>query len=450
MRRLGYRVVDRVIEHLATLREQPAIGPHDRAHLMSALGGAVPAGAGDIEEAIDLLADVALASMQHGDHPRYFARVPGPAAFPAILGDWLATGMQSMAASWGGGAGPTTVELIVVEWLRELLGLPEGSEGILQSGGSMANLTALLAAIGDRSDAVVYCSDQTHSSLIRAFDIIGIPRERVHVVPSDHQQRLPLDIVRALIADDLRAGWRPAVLIGNAGTTNTGAVDPLDELADLRDELGCWLHVDGAYGAPAAMTSRSWGLFVGLDRADSVVIDPHKWLFQPYDIACVLVTRPGRLEATFTLNPEYLRDVTAAAGEVDLRNRGPELSRRGRALKLWLTFHTYGWAALQEAIERGVSLAEFAEAEIRQGDRWTLTTPAQLGIVTFAGTQAGDREHYEAAKRLTESGIAALTTTTVSGRSVFRLCTINPETTPRDIVATLDALWHHLLAGQST
>ena len=416
------------------------MGLADARDLRRQLGGEIPEHPGSIERAMDLLADVALSAMQHGEHPRYFARVPGPASFPAILGDWLATGMQSMAASWGGGAGPTTVELVVVEWLRQLIGLPSGTEGILQSGGSMANLTALLVGIGDRDDAVVYCSDQTHSSVIRAFGILGIPAERVRVIASDEDLRLPMREVRRHVVADRDVGLRPAILVANAGTTNTGAVDPLEELADLRDEFGCWLHVDGAYGGPAAITAVAAPLFSGLARADSVVLDPHKWLFQPYDIACVLVTRPGALDARFTMNPEYLRNVTADDGEVDLRNRGPELSRRGRALKIWLTFHAYGITRLRVAIEAGILMAEYAEGLLKRDARWQVTTGAQLGIVTFAWADGSDADHYAGAAELTDSGYAALTTTTIRGRTVFRMCIINPDTTQEDVSGTLDRL----------
>ena len=194
-----------------------------------------------------------------------------------------------------------------------------------------------------------------------------------------------------------------------------------------------WLHVDGAYGAPAALCDPGRRALDGLQLADSLVLDGHKWLFQPYDIGCLLVRDPGVLELAFTMNPAYLRDVT---GGVDQRNRGLELSRRSRALKLWLTLRAYGADAIAAAIERGIRLAEYAEQRLREDPRWEVVTPAQLGIVTFAA----DGDLALAARRVTEDGFAALTTTTLHGRSVLRLCVINPATTYDDIDGTIERL----------
>jgi glutamate/tyrosine decarboxylase-like PLP-dependent enzyme len=229
------------------------------------------------------------------------------------------------------------------------------------------------------------------------------------------------------------------LIVASAGTTNTGSVDPLTDLADLCAAEGLWFHVDGAYGAPAALTEAGRSLLAGMERADSLVVDPHKWLFQPYDLGCVLVRRPGALERAFTMNPEYLKDVQAAdAGEVDFRNRSLELTRRSRAIKLWLTFRTYGLERIQAAIASGIELAEIAERLIHENPQtWELVTPAQLGIVTFARCGSGKREHDAAAQRLTDSGFATVTSTMLKGRSALRLCTINPLTTEDDLRETL-------------
>jgi glutamate/tyrosine decarboxylase-like PLP-dependent enzyme len=426
LRRLAHWVVDRVVDHLIHGDDGPALAAGSPETMQAALGGPVPTAPGDAEEAMQALVDVALATMQHVDHRRFFTRVPSPAAAPAILGDWLATGFQSIAASWGGGAGPTTVELVVVEWLRELLGMPEGTAGVVLSGGSMANLTGLLTArheLGD--DVVVIVSDQTHSSIGRGLAATGF--DRVRVLPTGDRLRLTFDQVAEAVEDG-----QPSIVVATAGTTNTGAVDPLEELADLCEAKGLWLHVDGAYGAPAHLARP----IPGLGRADSLVLDPHKWLFQPYDIGVLLVRRPGALERTFTMNPEYLADIVAGTGEVDLRNRSLELSRRGRAIKLWLTFRTYGADRIAEAIEQGLQNAERAEQLLEEGG-WEVVTPAQLGIVTFAKKDASADAHVKAAAAITESGYAAVSTTTLTGRVVLRLCTINPRTTEQDLRETI-------------
>lgn len=440
MRTLGYWVVDRVIEHLESLPDGPAIREGSPAELWEALGGQVPEEGGSAQEALRTLADVALSHMQHGDHPRYFARVPGPSSYPGVLADWLATGFNAIAASWGGGSGPATVELVTLGWLRELLGLPEGTEGVMTSGGSLANLTALAAARAAVGPGVCYLSDQAHSSIPRALRTLGFPPEHVRVLRSDERLRLPLDDLLAAVEADAAAGERPGFVVATAGTTNSGAVDPLCEIADLCSAKGLWFHIDGAYGAAAALCDAGRRVLAGMERADSLVLDPHKWLFQPYDLGCVFVSRRGALEQAFRMTPDYLADVAGVAGEVNLRDRGLELTRRARGLKLWLTFRTYGLARLRVAIRHGMAAAEYAQRLVAADERWEVVTPAQLGIVTFALRGCDYAEHKARADALAEEGFAVLTTTRLHGRPVLRLCTINPRTSLQDIAATLERL----------
>jgi aromatic-L-amino-acid/L-tryptophan decarboxylase len=440
MRRLGYWVVDQVVEHFQSGADGPAVRTSSPVELRAALGGEVPTEPGDPMAAMQLLVDVALANMQHGDHPRYFSRVPGPASFAGVLGEWLGTGFNAIAASWKGGSGPATVELVVLDWLRSLLGMPEGSEGVLASGGSLANTTALAAARQAAGDGVAYLSDQTHSSIARGLLAMGFAPEMVRVIGTGDDLRLTADLVAAQLAGDRAAGRRPGFVVATAGTTNTGAVDDLIGLADLCAAEGMWFHVDGAYGAPAALCDRGRSVLTGIERADSLVLDPHKWLFQPYDVGCLLVRRPGVLDATFHMTPEYLLDVRGETAEVDFRNRSLELSRRSRALKIWLTFHTYGLDRISAAIEHGILLAEAAERMLAADARFELVTPAQLGIVTFELRGASHEQHTARAEALGRDGYAAVTTTRLHRRSVLRLCTINARTTEHDIANTLERL----------
>jgi aromatic-L-amino-acid decarboxylase len=440
MRRLGHWLVDRVVDHFEHGGEGPAIRTGTPEELNSALGGPPPREPGDPLGEMRTLVDVALANMQHGDHPRYFARVPGPSSFAGVLGDWLGTGFNAIATSWAGGSGPATVELVVLEWLRSLLGLPEETEGVIVSGGSLASLTGLVAARQATGPGVAYLSDQTHASIGRALLAIGFGPGEVRVLPTDGDLLLTVGAVEAAVAEDRRRGLRPGFVVATAGSVNTGAVDPLGPLADLCEREGLWLHVDGAYGAAAALCEAGREALAGLERADSLVLDPHKWLFQPYDAGCLFVRRPGALEAAFDLTPEYLADTTAASGEVDFRDRGLELTRRSRALKLWLTFRTYGVERIGEAIARGIALAEHAQRELEADDRWRVVTPARLGIVTFELVGAAPGEHAARAAALARDGYAAVTSTELRGRSVLRLCTINPRTTEADVSSTLERL----------
>jgi len=231
------------------------------------------------------------------------------------------------------------------------------------------------------------------------------------------------------------------MVVGNAGTTNTGAVDPLPELAALARAEDLWFHVDGAYGAPAALTAQGALELAGMELADSLVIDPHKWLFQPYDCGVVLVRHPGALERAFAMSPEYLKDVMGSEDRVDLFNRSLELSRKTRALKLWLTFKTHGVTRIAAAIQAGMDIAERAQAMVQaQAGIWELVTPAQLGILTFARRGAGPQDHARLVAQLTDEGWATLSSTTIMGRAVLRLCTLNPLTTESDLSGTLQRL----------
>lgn len=440
MRELGYWVVDRVVEHHQRGADGPAIRTGDAAQLHRLLGGSVPEEPGDPRLALQTLVDVALSHMQHGDHPRYLARVPGPSSFAGVLADWLGTGFNALATSWGGGSGPATVELVVLDWLRRLLGLPDGTDGILVSGGSLSNMTALTAARHACGPGVAYLSDQTHSSVRRGLLALGFAPDEIRVLASDQGYRLRAETVAQAVRADRGGGRRPGFVVATAGTTNTGAVDDLPGLAALCRDEDLWLHVDGAYGAPAALCAAGRRALGGLELADSLVLDPHKWLFAPYDAGVVLVRRPGLLERAFSMRPEYLADVQSATGEVDFGNRGLELSRRARALKLWMIFRTHGARAIGEAIERGIRLAEHAQALIDGDPRWRCVTPAQLGIVTFAGAGWAPEEHGARVARLTADGWAAVTSTRLRGTPVLRLCTINPRTTEDELAETLERL----------
>lgn len=442
MRSLGYAIVDRTIAHLTDLDLLPAIREGDPQALRATLGGAIPTMPHDLAEDLHTLADVALAYQQHGDHPRYFARVAGPSSFPGILADWLGTGLQSVAASWGGGSGPTTVELVALEWLRDSLGLAADSEGILLSGGSMANINGLVVARQMQGPGVVYLSDQTHASIPRGLRAMGQLDDAIRVVDTDERLRLSPSALRAAIAADRAAGLRPAIVIATAGTTNTGAVDELPVIAEICEDEGLWLHVDGAFGGAAALSARGRAAMPGLEHADSFVTDPHKWLFQPYDIACLFVRNPGALEQTFAMHPEYLADLRSE--HIDLHNRSLELTRRSRALKLWLTFRAYGLPTLQQAVDRGIALGEYAQRFIEDDARLEIITPAQLGIVTFAGRDHSDADHRDAIAQLNAEGFAAASSTVLRGRTVFRLCIINPRTTVDDIEGTVTRLANYL------
>ncbi|HUP20768.1 MAG TPA: aminotransferase class I/II-fold pyridoxal phosphate-dependent enzyme [Gemmatimonadota bacterium] len=449
MRALGHHVVDLLVDHQVGLRDQPAGARADRATLEARLREPAPETGSDPEAVVARLERDVLSAMGRVHHPRFFAFVPSPSNFVSVLGDTLAAGYNVFAGTWFESSGPAMLELVVLDWLREWCGLPESTEGLFTSGGSAANLTALAVARRARLDdrvegAVAYASDQTHSAVGRALRVLGFAPDQLRTVPSDARFRLPVEPLRAAIEADRAAGRRPFCVVASAGTTNTGAVDPLDELADLCRDEGLWLHADAAYGGAAVLSERGRAALAGIERVDSLALDPHKWLFQPYEIGCALVREGGLLGETFHVLPDYLRDVEARAGEVNFADRGIQLTRSFRALKLWLSIQVFGLAAFREAVERGISNAETAEAILRESGAWEIVTPAGLGVVTFRW-RAEDADTAERATAgLVEAaqadGFTLVSSTRLRGRTVLRLCPINPRTTDEDLLESIGRL----------
>ena len=445
MREIGYRVVDRLVEHLSTLPSQPVGAKGDPVALLAALNEPAPEHGLEFEAVLEQLECDVLRNTMHVNHPRFFAYVPGPSNFVSVMADALISGYNVFAGTWISGSGPAAVELAVIEWLRTACGFPNGAGGLFVSGGTMANLTALAVArhvaLGDRLDgATVYYSDQAHSSLEKALRVLGLPSENARKIACDADFRLSvLDLERA-IEKDRAAGKRPFCVIASAGTTNTGAIDPLRELSRLCKDQGLWLHVDGAYGAAAVICDRGREQLAGLELADSLSLDPHKWLFQPFETGCVLVRDLVQLRDTFLILPEYLRDTQQYSAEFNFTDHGLQLTRGFRALKLWMSIKVFGMAAFRAAVERGFALAEFTEARLRKMPGWEIVTPAQMGIVCFRYTGADDAAHFRLVQSILKDGFALITSTVLQGRTVLRTCTINPRTTEADIEETLGRL----------
>ena len=316
MRELGYRVVDLIVDHFSRLPEKPVGRKGDPAVLRPAFLKPPPDQAVPADEILACMERDVLSNIMNVCHPRFFAFVPSPSNFVSVMGDALAAGFNVFNGSWLGGSGPAAMELAVIAWFRGWCGFPEGAGGLFVSGGSMANLTALVAArhtqLNDHVEgAVIYYSDQTHSSIDRALRVIGFSSEQIRRIPSDREFRLPMSAIAKAIREDRNAGLRPFAVIANAGTTNTGAIDPLREVATLCRAESLWMHVDGAYGAAAVISERGRKLLEGIELADSLSFDPHKWLFQTIECGCVLLRDAAKLKATYRIMPEYLADVTA-------------------------------------------------------------------------------------------------------------------------------------------
>jgi glutamate/tyrosine decarboxylase-like PLP-dependent enzyme len=276
--------------------------------------------------------------------------------------------------------------------------------------------------------------------------MIGIGPDRIRKLASDDQFRLPVDALDQAVRADRAAGLVPFCVIAAAGTTNTGAVDPLPELADYCAAEGIWLHADGAFGAAAVLSDSGRERLAGLDRVDSLAVDAHKWLFQPIECGCLLVRDVRRLRETFHERPEYLKDADTADAEVNFCDLGPQLTREFRALKLWMSIQVFGMDAFRAAVSRGIALAELAERELRASGGWEIVTPAQMSVLTFRAAVAGrtDEElnalNGAIAHAMLDDGYAALSTTELRGRTVLRMCVTNPRATEDEIRETVRRL----------
>ena len=445
MREIGYRVVDAIVQHLSTLKDQRVGSKGDPASLIARFSEPPPEHGSPFADLLEQLEHEIFSSTMHVNHPRFFAYVPGPSNFVGAMADALVGGYNVFAGTWVSGSGAAAIELATIGWLRDLCGFPASTGGLFVSGGTMANLTALAVArhvkLRDEPEkATIYLSDQAHSSLDKALHLLGFAKEHIRKLPSDAQFRLPLEALERSIREDRDAGKRPFCIIASAGTTNTGAVDPLPELASLARKENLWLHVDGAYGAAAALSDRGRRLLSGLERADSLSLDPHKWLFQPFEIGCVLVREGLLLRDTFQILPEYLKDTHQQSAEINFTDYGLQLTRSFRSLKLWLSLKYFGVAAFRAAIERGFELAEFTAACLRKMPGWEIVTPPQMAIVCFRYSGASDAAHLRLVQELIHDGFALITSTILRGRTVLRMCPINPRTTEADIEEALRRL----------
>ena len=443
MRRIGYRTIDLIVDHLSNLGSSSTGRTAIGSEIRPLFEGDPPEEPAGFDTALATIVRDVLANTVHVNHPRFFAFVPGPGNYVGVLADAIASGFNVFNGTWFAGAGPAALELGVVDWLRRCCGMPEGTGGLFVSGGSVANVSALAVArravLNDRiEDATVYFSDQTHSSVERALRILGFLPEQMRELPSDEGLRLSIAALHRAVSTDRAAGLRPFCVVANAGTTNTGAIDPLPEIASFARREGMWLHVDGAYGASAAVSERGRALLKGMGGADSLSLDPHKWLFQPFECGCFLVRDARLMRETFQIMPDYLQDVHRYA-EVHPCDYGIQLTREFRALKLWLSLQVFGAAAFRAAIEHGFEMAELAERLLRERG-WVIESPAQMGIVCFRRENTSDELHLHLVHTMLEDGFAALTSTNLRGRVVLRMCTINPRTTAKDVEDTIDRL----------
>jgi aromatic-L-amino-acid decarboxylase len=457
IRRIGYLAADAVAEHRERLESRPVfgkVGPN-----ASLFEEPVPEEGQPIEKTLAFVREHVLPFPMGNSHPRFYGFINATADPIGITADYLASAMNSNC--WGGDHAAIHIEHCVVRWLCELLGYPPEAEGILVSGGSMANFTALAAARRSvapgvreeglpgegRARLVVYASDQVHSCVEKAVDLLGIGTRNLRKIETDERFRIRMDRLSQAVATDRRAALSPAIVVGNAGTVNTGAIDPLDEMAEFCRKESLWFHVDGAYGAIAVLGPELRPLFAGLERADSIAADPHKWLYVPYEAGAALLREGGRLAAAFRKFPEYLASDPESPfpGPAWFAERGVELSRGFKALKVWMGLKTHGRRGYAEAIRNDIRLARLLSEEVRRRRDFELLAEPVLSIVNFRyrpgrplSEEQLDRLNRRIINRLVGDGSFFLAPTVLKGRTALRVCIVNFRTREEDLTFLLD------------
>jgi aromatic-L-amino-acid decarboxylase len=440
MRELGYRTVDLLVERLERERGGPPLRRATPTEMRGRLHGPPPEQPEPFGEILQRLERDVLPFASRDGHPRFFGFVPFAGTWPGALGDLIASGSNLYAGSWMESAGASQVELEVLGWFKDWIGYPPDAAGSLVSGGSAGNITALACArealAGPmRDDLVVYVSDQAHSSIARAARMLGFRPEQVRVLPSDERFRLAPETLRAAITADVARGLTPFCAVAQGGATNTGSVDPLDGLAEVCHEHGAWLHVDAAYGGFVALADP--GLLPGLAQADSVTLDPHKWLYQPFECGCVLVRNGQALRNAFEILPDYLRDAEADAEEVNFCDLGLQLTRSARALKIWVSLRYFGLEAFRQAIRRSLEVAAAAARRVEESRTLELMAPPSLGVVCFRRGELDEASNAGLVSALERSGTGLISTTRLHGRFALRMCVLNHQSTPEDVEAVL-------------
>jgi len=429
LRRDGQAALDWVARYLEGMRDLPVRAQVQPGEVRAALPAAPPERAEPFSDVLRDLDEVIVPGTTHWNHPRFFAYFSITGSEPGILAELLSAAFNLNAMLWRTGPAATELEELACDWLRQLLGLADGWHGHIEDTASTSTLAALAAARELRPDGVVLCSEHAHSSVDKAAKLLGLGVRKVAV---DGEFRLR----PAALADALAAGEAAAV-VATVGTTSTTSVDPVPAVADLCAEHGAWLHVDAAYAGSAMVCEELRWAFEGVERADSLVVNPHKWLFTPVDCSVLFTRRPDALRNAFSLLPEYLR--TNVEDVTNLMDYGPALGRRFRALKLWTVIRCYGREGLQGLHREHLRLARLFASWIEAEPGWEIAAPVPFSVVCFR-RDGTDEENEALMERVNASGEVYLSHTKLGDRLVLRLAVGNSRTTEEDVALAWDVL----------
>jgi len=466
-RRLGHQVVDWVAdyrERVASLPVMSRVAPGD-------IKAQLPASPPDAPEGFEaILADldrVILPGLSHWQHPRFFGYFPSNGELSSVLGDYLSTGLGVLGLSWQSSPALTEVEEVVTDWMRQMIGLSDAWSGVIQDTASSCTLVALscarertsgfsLARAGLQAESaplVVYVSAHSHSSVEKAALLAGFGRANIRVIGTNERHAMRVDALAQAVREDAAAGRQPCAVVATSGTTTTTAFDPLEEVAAVAAQHGLWMHVDAAMAGTAMILPEYRALWDGIESADSLVLNPHKWLGAAFDCSLYYVRDPQHLVRVMSTNPSYLQ--SAVDGRVkNLRDWGIPLGRRFRALKLWCLIREQGVAGLQRRVRRDLDNARWLAAQVRDERHWRVLAPVALQTLCVRHEPPGlegealDRHTLDWAERVNASGQAYVTPAMLDGRWMVRI-SVGSLTTEREHVAALWDLLRSQAAGAS-
>jgi aromatic-L-amino-acid decarboxylase len=474
IRRWGNAAVEMMASYLASIRDRRVYPQTTSQQICDRVDGPLPDEGADFERVLETFREIVEMS-RHNGHPRMFGYVQSPGTAIAAIADLLASTLNANLTAWRSAPAAVEVERLTIDWIKQILNYDEKAAGLFVSGGSMANIAALAVARHAKAPKdllskgarflprtmLVYASKETHHSVTKAAALLGIGRDNVRHVNVDSRYRIDIDDLVTKITHDLEAGDLPFCIVANAGTVVTGAFDPLAEIGEVARRFKLWMHVDACYGGFAALAPSARPLFDAIREADSVSLDPHKWLYLPVDCGCILYREPEAARATFAHEADYTRVIAGEADEAfAFWDYGPELSRRFRALKVWTVLKVIGVRALGAAIEGNLACARYLERLVQASDDFEMLAPVELSIFCFryvppqlkralAAAGAIERrrfnEHLDALNErllvtLQQEGSSYLSNARIADRFALRGCVMNYRTTSRDMEILLDDL----------
>jgi len=436
MTQMGEACLRVVVDHIAELPDSPRANLDNIVEIAKALREPPPETGTDFDSLLRFLMERVIPVSINTAHPAYMGYIPGGGLYPSALADFIAAATNRYVGAWYAAPAAARLETNVLDWFAELMAYPKTSRGIMTTGGSLANFSAVVAArkhiLGDDiARGTLYASDQTHHSVMKAAMLAGIPERNIRLLPVDENFRAVPDRFEKAIKADLQKGLKPFLIVGSAGTTNTGAIDPLNELADLSKKYSIWFHIDGAYGGFFKLCEEGKRKLVGIECSDSMVLDPHKGLFTPYGCGSLLMKDGELLRRAHVLTADYMQDQFTPEGEINFTEHSPELSRSFRGLQVWLPLKLFGLQAFRENLAEKLRLTQWMYHRFLEEPGFECLSVPDLSVITFRyRPRRGDVETFN--RRLLEhivkSGKLFLSSTLLNGAFVIRVCILSFRT----------------------